>query len=52
MWRKCLRPADRQELPVVGAVFLLRQAEFSGKESEGLPDALHPLLEDGTHGSG
>jgi len=41
---------DRQELPVVGAIFLLRQAEFPGKESEGLPRALRSLLEDSTHG--
>jgi hypothetical protein len=43
---------DRQELTVVGAEFLLHWTEFSGKESEGLPDALHSLLGDGTHGSG
>ena len=43
---------DRQELPVVSAVFLLRRSEFSGKESEVLTDALHSLLEDGIHGSG
>jgi hypothetical protein len=42
---------DRQELPVVGNVSLLCQAEFTGKEGKGLPDALHSLLEDSTHGS-
>ena len=41
---------DRQELPVVGTVFLLRQAQFPRKEGEGLPDTLHSL-EDSIHGS-
>jgi len=41
---------DRQELPVVGALFLLRRAELPGKEGEGLPGALRSLLEDSTHG--
>jgi len=41
---------NRQELPVVGATFLLRRAEFPGKEGEGLPRALRSLLEDSTHG--
>lgn len=39
----------RQELPVVGAMFLLRRAEFPG-EGEGLPDALHSSLEESTRG--
>ena len=28
---------DRQELPVISAVFLLRRTELSGEEGEGLP---------------
>jgi hypothetical protein len=43
---------DSQELSVVGTVFLLCRAELLGKEGEGLPDVLHLLLEDGTHGGG
>jgi hypothetical protein len=39
---------DHQELPVICATFLLRRAEFAGKEGEGMPDALHSL-EDSTH---
>jgi hypothetical protein len=39
-----------QRLPVVDAIFLLRRAELPGKEDEGLPGALHSLLEDSTHG--
>lgn len=35
---------DRQELSVVGAIFLLRRAELPGKEGEGLPSALRSLL--------
>ena len=42
---------DRQGLPVVGAIFLLRRAEFPGKEGEALPRALRSLLEDSTDGS-
>jgi len=41
---------DGQELPVVGAIFLLRRAELPGKEGEGLPGALLSLLENRTHG--
>jgi hypothetical protein len=37
---------DGQQLPVIGAVFLLRRAELPGEESEGLPDILYLLLED------
>ena len=44
------RHVDRQVLPVVGTVFLLCRTQFPGEECEGLPDALHTLLEDGTHG--
>jgi hypothetical protein len=40
---------DCQVLPVVGAILLLHQAEFPG-EGEGMPDALHSLLKDSTHG--
>jgi hypothetical protein len=36
----------------VGIVFLLCWAELPGEEGEGLPDALHSLLEDGTNGGG
>ena len=44
---------DRQELPVVGAICLLRRADLPGKEGEGLPGALRLLLEDSAHaGSG
>jgi len=43
---------DRQELPVVSTVFLLCRAQLRGEEGEGLSDVLHPLLEDGTYGSG
>jgi len=46
------RLVNRQEVPVVGTVFLLCRAQFPGEEGEGLPDVLHPLLEDGTHGGG
>jgi hypothetical protein len=42
---------DCKELHVLGVVFLLLWAEFPGKEDEGLPDALHSLLEDSTYGS-
>ena len=42
----------RQELPVVSTVLLLCRAKLPGEEGEGLPDVLHPLLEDGTHGGG
>jgi hypothetical protein len=42
----------RQELPVVCTVFLLRRTELPGKEGEGLPDTMNPLLEDGAHGRG
>jgi hypothetical protein len=44
-------PVYRQELPVVRAVLLLCRTQFPG-EGEGLPGALHPLLEDGTNGGG
>ena len=43
---------DRQELPVVSTVLMLCRAQLPGEEGEGLPDVSHPLLEDGTHGSG
>ena len=43
---------ERQELPVVSAVILLCRAQLPGEESEELPDVLHTLLEDGTHGGG
>ena len=43
---------DCQELPVVRAVFLLRWAQLPGEEGKRLPDVLHSLLEDGTHGGG
>ena len=43
---------DCQELPVVSTVLLLCRAKLPGEEGEGLPDVLHPLLEDGTHGGG
>jgi hypothetical protein len=43
---------DCQALPIVGAVFLLCRAQLPGEEGEGLLDALHSLLEDGTHGGG
>jgi len=43
---------DCQKLPVVGTLFLLCRAELPGEEGEGLPDVLHPLLENGTHGGG
>ena len=39
---------DCQVLPVVGAILILRRAEFSG-EGEGMPDALHSLV-DSAHG--
>jgi hypothetical protein len=41
-----------QELNFVCAVFLLGWTQLPGEESEGLPDVLQPLLEDGTHGCG
>jgi hypothetical protein len=31
---------------------LLCQVQLPGEEGKGLPDVLHPLMEDGTHGSG
>jgi len=40
---------DCQVLPVVGAIPLLRRAEFPGEDGEGMPDALHSLLEDCAH---
>jgi hypothetical protein len=40
---------DCQVLPVIGAIFLFRRAELSGAD-EGIPDALHSLLEDSAHG--
>ena len=43
---------DRQELPVVGAVFLLCWTQLLGEEGGGLPEVLHPLLKDGIHGGG
>jgi hypothetical protein len=43
---------NRQEFPVVCTVVLLGRAQLSGEECEGLPDVLHPLLEDGIHGGG
>ena len=43
---------DHQELPVVRTVFLLRWAQLPGEEGERLPDVLHSLLEDSTHGGG
>ena len=43
---------DYQELPIVGTVLLLCRAELPGEERKWLPGFLHPLLEDGTHGSG
>jgi len=43
---------DCQELPVVGTVFLLCRAQVPGEECEGLPDVLHLLFEDSTHGGG
>lgn len=42
----------RQEFPAVGAVFLLCRAQLHEEEGEGLPDALHSLLEDVTRGGG
>jgi len=43
---------DCQELRVVCTVLLLCWAELPGEEGKWLPDVLHALLEDGTHGSG
>jgi hypothetical protein len=40
---------DCQVLTVIGAIILLRRAEFSG-EGEGMPDSLHSLLDDSAHG--
>jgi len=43
---------DRKELPVINTVLLLCRVQILGEEREGLPDVLHTLLEDGTHGGG
>ena len=48
--RHCL--VDRQELSVVGTLYLLCRTQFPGEEGEVPPDVLHPLLEDGSHGGG
>jgi hypothetical protein len=41
--------ADGQQLPVVGAVFLLGWVQLPG-EGEGLPGVVDTLLQNGTHG--
>jgi hypothetical protein len=42
---------DGQQLPLIGAVLLLRRAVFPGEESERLPYVLYLLLEDDTRDS-
>ena len=41
---------NSQEFPVLCAVLWLSRTQLSGEICEGLPDVLHPLLENDTHG--
>jgi len=50
--RSTSRPHRLPSAPCVDTVFLLCLAQLPREEDEGLPDALHLLLEDGTRGGG
>jgi hypothetical protein len=41
---------DSEQLPILGAAFLLCQVELLGEECEGMPGVVDKLLQYGTHG--